>query len=443
MRLESPKNSNYAACVVALSRFVDLENCANVKTALVFGNSIIVGKDAKEGDIGLFFPVETALSPTFLGTNNLYRKAEYGNADPDRKGYFEQHGRIKAVKFRGHKSEGFWIPISSLAFTGIPLEEFQVGMEFDRVGDIEICCKYVSKRNVGTPRSAKQGRQPRAEDRIVPDQFRFHIDTENLRRNIHKITPDQWISISDKVHGTSAIFSHVRVKRDLNWFERALRRLGVKIQNTDYGLAWSSRRVVKGVDDVAKENASHFYGSDIWGTVFREVREIIPKGYTIYGEIIGYTPEGACIQSKYHYGCQPGSHRLLVYRVTDTNYDGRVLELSWHQMKEFCRKHGLKMVEEFFFGPVYNFCAGLSGESLEEWQSRFLSRLEEKFVTGRMCHHHNGELPAEGVVVRVERLDECESFKCKNFDFLELESKMLDTGAVDIEEQQSGEELAA
>jgi hypothetical protein len=448
IKTEEIRHKGYAAVVVVLKDFVILPNCDNVKSALVFGNSIIVSKAAQVGEIGLYFPVETALSKEFLGHNNQFRKSEFGNVDPEKKGFFEEHGRVRAMKFRGHKSEGFYIPIASLAYTGLPLTEFTVGMEFDRLGDKEICAKYIPRRNkVQGPGGNRQGRQARAEDRIVQGQFRFHIDTENLRRNVHQIYPKDFISISEKLHGTSAIFSNVLVKRELRWFERILKALGVKIQETEYGYIWSSRRVIKGVDGQEKANSIHYYDTDIWGIVAREIQERVPKSYTIYAEILGFTPEGSPIQKGYHYGCEVGSHKTVVYRITVTNPDGKVIELGWKQVKKFCMINGLEMVPEHYFGRADSFYPlpeGLRGdahlhnkEEIEDWQRGFLAKLERTYVSDQMCLRNRGEVPAEGVVVKVEKFDEALALKLKNFKFLEWETAQLNEGVVDIETEQS------
>jgi len=436
MTLEAPKNKNYAAVVVALDKFVDLPNCDKVKAALIFGNSVIVAKTAGAGEVGLFFPVETALSTEFCGANNLFRKPEWGNTDTAKKGFFEEHGRVRAVKFRGHKSEGFWIPLDAISYTGT--NDLAVGAEFDKIGDHEICHKYIP-RNARTQELTRghQGRQARAEDKIVDGQFRFHIDTENLRRNSHKLDPESWISISEKWHGTSAVFANVLVKRDLTWLERLANYIGLKVRDSDYGLVWSSRRVVKGVGDENKANAVHFYDSDIWGVVAKEIRAQIPKGYTVYAEIVGYTPEGAAIQKGYHYGCQMGAHRTVVYRVTSTNADGRVLELSWQQVKYFCAKYGFEMVKELYHGRAADFFPYVTGGPLADWQEYFVKHLEVLHVSGAMCQHNNNEVPAEGVVLKVDRLEEDEAYKLKSFVFLEWESKQLDKGEADMETAES------
>jgi hypothetical protein len=442
LELAVPKNANYTATVVALNNFVDLKNCDNVKAALIFGNSVIVSKSAQVGELGLFFPAETALSKEFLANNNLFRKTEYGNVDSEKTGFFEQHGRVKAVKFRGHKSEGFWIPIDSLSFTRIPLELFEPGMEFDILGDQKICRKYVSRVNRGTGTQKQQRKGPRLADMIVDNQFRFHFDTANLRRNIYRIEPDMYISISEKWHGTSAVFANIMVKSKLSLLKSFMRFLGVPIRDTEYGFTYSSRMVVKGVNGQSKEHAG-FYDEDLWGTVAKEIEPLVPKGFTVYGEIVGYTPNGTQIQKGYHYGSQQGSHQFLVYRVTVTNADGQVVELSWPQMTEFCQKYGLNMVKELYYGKARDLFTMTDTEEcdlqLNGWQEWFLQRLEDKFVNDQLCVYNNLEVPAEGIVIRIDRLNEAESYKLKNFRFLEHESEMLDKGEIDIEAAESEE----
>ena len=452
MKFEEPKNANYAATIVALKEFVILPNCDNVKAALIFGNSVIVGKDAQAGDLGLFFPVECKLSEGFLSQNNLYRHAEWGNVDNTKVGYFEQHGRIKAMKFRGNKSEGFFIGTESLNY--IDVFDLKVGDTFDKIDDHLICEKYVPAHNTVGIGSESKGKKARLRDSIVDGQFRFHYDTDNLRKNIHKIQPTDTISISDKWHGTSAIFSKPLILRKLPWYEKVLKSFGVKIQETEYGTVYSSRKVVKAVNGVDRCNGVNYYGVDIWGVVAKEIESKIPASYTIYGEIVGYTPTGSPIQSAsggrpYHYGCAKGEHKLVVYRVVTTNIDGKTLELSWPQMTEFCTKYGFEMVYEWFYGPVSNlfpietnFYNAIEDpkESIEKWQDNLLKFIELEYVNSGKCFFNNDGVPAEGVVVRIDHLTECESWKLKNFAFLEDETKTLDAGVVDMETVESEEQ---
>lgn len=439
MNIAPPKNVNYCATVVKLEKFAPLAGLDRLQAAFIFGNSVIVGKDAREGDVGLFFPVETQLSKEFLSQNNLIRKshctAEFHNVDPEAAGFFEQQGRVKAIKFKGNKSEGFYIPLSSLAYLD-NLPTLTVGTSFDFIGDHEICRKYVPKMNP-TRQSEARGRLPRLEDAVVEGQFRFHTDTENLRRNIHKIQPEDFISISAKWHGTSVVVSKSLVRNKLAWYEKLLKKIGVRIQESSYGLVYSSRRVIKGVNGKARQVAS-YYTSDVWGAVAQEVEDKIPDGFTLYGEIVGYTPDGKAVQPGYHYGCIGSGHRFLVYRVTYTNPSGYVVELPWLQMQDFCRRFGLEMVKTLYYGRASEWVSFHQGD-VSEWQKELLQRLEATWVTDQMCAENNHEVPEEGVVVRIDSLNEAWAAKCKNFRFLEFESKALDTGVADIETEQSGE----
>lgn len=445
LNLKPPKNQNYCALVTELKHFAPLAGCDNVQAALINGNQVIVDKDTQPGDIGLYFPPETALSHDFLAANNLYRKPEWGNADPTKKGFFEESGRVKCVKFRGHKSEGFWLPVGSLNYLGIDVNALGVGQEFDEIqiqGLVhEICRKYVPKRNTGRLSGTMAPRAGRAETWIVPRQFEYHIDTAKLDRNINKLTPDTYISITDKWHGTSAIFAHVLVNRPLAWYEKLLKRLGVQIREAEYDYVWSSRRVIKGVGDKPREGVNHFYKSDIWGTVFHEIKALIPKGWTIYGEIVGWTPDGAPIQAGYHYGCPTGGHKFMVYRISVTNPAGNRVELTNKQIRSWCASVGLQAVFPLWEGRADNLLNKIDRPPnapvmlpLQEWQEKFLAHVKSLWVNDSDCPHNNYEVPAEGVVVRFEtRHDEFEAYKCKNFRFTAAESVSLDKGVLDME----------
>jgi len=74
---------------------------------------------------------------------------------------------------------------------------YDIGNEFDYIGDTKIVNKYEIVRNIPTTRNGKQEKRI---SRIVDGQFRFHVDTENLRRCINVIEPDSLISVTYKVH---------------------------------------------------------------------------------------------------------------------------------------------------------------------------------------------------------------------------------------------------
>ena len=83
MKLSVQGNPNYCATIVAIDNVVELENCQNIQGTIIQGCHVIVSKDVKVGDIGIYFPVECSIKDIFLKDNNLYRdKAR--NIDKDR-----------------------------------------------------------------------------------------------------------------------------------------------------------------------------------------------------------------------------------------------------------------------------------------------------------------------------------------------------------------------
>ena len=149
-------NKNYCATVVEISKLIDLDNCDNVRHANIFGNLVVVSKDVKIGDIGVFFPVECKLSDKFLSENNLFRHSDK-NKNQEIAGYFEDNGRIRAVKFRGNTSNGLFLSLNCMDFLNAKID-LKIGDEFNDVGEVNICEKYISKRNISSRRRTTKRR---------------------------------------------------------------------------------------------------------------------------------------------------------------------------------------------------------------------------------------------------------------------------------------------
>ena len=234
MKIKEPKNINYSAIIVEIRTLIPLEKCDNVQGAIIMGNQVLVSKDVKVGDIGLYFPLECALSKEYLSNNNLYRVHKNKpnlNVDTNAKGgYFEESGRVRCARFLGHKSEGLFMPLNSLQFICGKEDIYpKVGDYFDELNGVPICSKYIvkSNRTPGQPGSKKSKFNRKYESKLIENQFRFHSDTSMLYRNLHRIEPNSLISITYKLHGTSGVSSYVLCKRKLNILEKIL----IKIRN--------------------------------------------------------------------------------------------------------------------------------------------------------------------------------------------------------------------
>jgi hypothetical protein len=422
-------NKNYCATIVAIQNVIPLENCDNVVHTSIMGNLVVVSKDIKIGELGLFFPVECQLSKEYLSANNLYRNQTL-NADTTQKGYFEENGRIRCVKFRGHNSEGLFMPLKSLDFITTSYPELSV--EFNSLNDIEICKKYVIKRDrISGESSNKKDRNKnmkKYESKLIDNQFRLHLDTSQLFRNLHEITPDSLISVSYKIHGTSTISSYILCKKPLKWYEKILKKIGVNVVDTHYDYIWSSRKIIK--NEELNPNAEHYYKEDIWGITHKELEPFLQKGMTIYAEIAGYLHNGGAIQKDYDYGCLTGQHKTFVYRITQTNVDGKVYEFSAKQVQEWCKLNGLTPVPELFYGYAKDL---FNDErlTLKNWRIKFLEEIKKRY-NEKDCYLCNNKVIEEGVVIRVENLN-VKVFKQKSVGFLEYETKLLDQNIEDIE----------
>ena len=441
MKTEKIKtNENYNATVVTLDKFVDLEGCDNVKGAIIFGYQVIVSKDTAIGDVGMFFPVECALSEEFLSNNNLFREATK-NKDETKKGFFEVNGRVKCMKFRGYKSEGFFIPMKSIVYTGAELYNGDVFNELVvNKTTYKICTKYyVPQKQQPQSSGGKNKKKNKLKkiSRMVEDQFRFHIDTLQIRKNAHMLKPDDIISISSKWHGTSWVVGNILTKKKLSVVEKILVKLGVKIKDTEYDYVFSSRSVIKNENfDIGKKDG--FYSVDIWGDISKNIQALgIPKGFTLYGEAVGYLPKtSSFIQKDYDYGCPPETYKMIVYKITYTNEDGKVFLVPYPQMVEFCKSKGLETPPLYYYGKVKDLFPEIVYE--DKWHGEWVEKLFMKSEWGMNdvdCLYSKNKVPSEGVVIRREdSMDfDTTTLKAKNFRFLEKETKDLDKGVADIE----------
>ena len=98
-----------------------------------FGNQVIVSTDYTEGQLGVYFPSDGQLCQEYCEINNLLRKKdENGN---NIGGYMDERRRVTAVKLRGEKSDGLFMPLTSLAnFTTV--SDIVISLLSDNLGKI-------------------------------------------------------------------------------------------------------------------------------------------------------------------------------------------------------------------------------------------------------------------------------------------------------------------
>ena len=413
-------DSNYVATIVKLPELRKVDWLDNLMVANVFGYNCLVSKDSNPDSLYVFFPAESVLSEKFLSWNNLYRKSEL-NCEKDKKWFFDESGRVKAVKFKWVVSSGLLIPVSSLQIIGKYLE-LKEGESFHIMDWEKVCWKY--RRPVAPEKLTKSQRiSKRLEkfDIVIPNQFRFHVDTPQFLRFIQDFKEWDRVVITEKLHWTSAVFSNVLVKKKLWIIDRIAKIFWASVNDTEYRHLYSSRTVIKNDDiDDERNKWGGYYWEDLWWIYAKQLESKIEKGITLYGEIVGYKPSWAYIQKGYHYGCKEWESKFYVYRMTYTTPDGIVVEFTDSQIRQYCSLRSLAVVPLLQSMTYYN-----DDEFLNDtW---LLDNIEV------MCPLNDNKVPREWVVIRRDGQETYSAYKLKSQLFLTWETKQLDEGWEDLE----------
>lgn len=453
--IKSKKASeNYLSKIVRIDSFRKHNDpeVNRLKCCTIDGFNIITGIDSEPG-LYVYFPALSQINGDFLSYANLYRHKDL-NRDPEQSGMFDNNGRVKAIKLRGELSEGFILPLTVLenyvvSVTNQELSNIKENTEFDAVEhegkEFWISKKYRPKTPSGSNQftgNNQKKKVPKGLNKVIDTQFRFHYDTILIKKCPYVLTPESPIQLSYKVHGTSGISAYVLCRQKLNWKQKIAKWLtGEEFNKYDY--LYSSRTVIK--NKFYNENVKGgYYGVDVWAEADKIVRPCLSKGQTAYYEILGYLPNGGYIQKGYDYGCVPPEYgeaytpekhfKVRIYRVTETNVDGNVLEYTTHQVKQWCNKVGLVPVEECFYGKAKDLYPDL--DTTTHWNENFISRLsnDDNFYMEKNSPHCNNKVPHEGVVIKIED-GASRAFKLKCFRFLNKEQELLDKCEENIEDE--------
>lgn len=502
----------YSATIVRVGELKDIENSDNLKQVIIDGFSVVVNKnDVKEGDYMIYCKNETELASEFLSVNNMYEIGERhlnanaeeverlvadGKTDEAKKivGYFNKNGRVKMIRLRGCPSMGVLMRLESLvnwdgSLSNVNLADYVkyddngnfIPFDFDTINDKLFIKAYVPKIN--PCRSGGGNGKPKDKikkfDRMIEGEWAFHYDTSQLNSNMWRLSPEDVVYISTKIHGTSICLGNILVKKPtllnkfrdlLNSFkDKRIRKYERKIKHTDDGSfamrcerkitsienskfrkfdteyynVYSSRTVIKN-QYINKQVNSGFYSTDIWGEYNELLKGKIPQNISIYGEIVGYlTGSEKMIQKGYDYGCAVGTNKLMIYRVNEKMEDGTHREYEIDEVIEFTNNL-LRDYQELsprilpytllYHGKLSDLYPEI--DKANHWNDNVLEALKndkEHFgmeLDEPMC---NNKVPREGICLRIANDPIKECFKLKCLYFLGKEAKEIDKGEVDIE----------
>jgi hypothetical protein len=435
------ENPNYCARLIRLPAPRPHSNANKLLCVSVLGNNVITGLSAKEYDLYVFFPLESSINVEYLAHSNSLDDPAL-NRDKKSKGFFSpKHGRVKAISLRGEKVSGYIAPAHSIEdWSGYKFKEEDIDKDFDHIGDIKLCEKYINRETLRKQNQlenrAKKGGKVKRESRLVENQFRLSPDYKQLKREINTIKPDDWIEITSKWHGANGVISRVLTKRKLSIVEKIAKFFGAKVVDSQYDLVFASRHVIK--NEFADKKSESFYDSNIWEIVANKYKDSLQDGITLVGEVVGYTPTGAAIQSMkgkaYDYGCEVGKCDFIVFRINYTSPAGKVYEFSFPQVMDYCKKFNLKHVPVYYIGRAKDKYPDITTDN--HWHENFLNKLIEEYLEKDDIYCLTKGLADEGIVLS-RRVDVFEGLKLKSFRFLQGETTELDDGVIDMETQES------
>lgn len=444
-------------------------NADRLLLADCFGNTICVSTDYSEGQIGIYFPADLQLSTEFCQNNNLLRlRDENGHSIPGG-GYMDPDKRnVKAIKLRGEKSDGLFLPLHCLEPFG-DITKLRVGDTIDVFNGHEICKKYIPRSDVRKGHYS-EGNKTRKHKTPVAPLFMEHADTEQLAYNLDAFRCGDEIEITLKMHGTSQRTAYLPTlhgyKRSL--WDRITRKEGTPIYNWG-GVSGTRRVVLEDFDggfygsNAFREQHSKFFDGKLW------------KGETVYYEVVGFTDTGAPIMAEcsnkklndpdfvkqygdttvFSYGCcaegmtlkhgidEDGAYSLqevvpqsdvYIYRMTMTNEDGDVVEYTPDFMRYRCEQMGAKTVPVLWKGTIPEHPGSEEDPTITagEW----IKNVAERFYDGPdpIGKTH----VREGVVVRILNRPKFCAYKHKNHSFKMISGIIAEAvadGTVEVNEE--------
>jgi hypothetical protein len=255
--------------------------------------------------------------------------------------------------------------------------------------------------------------------------------------------------------------------------------LRFKVNTTEYGNVYSSRKVIQN-PDINKNVTSGFYGKNTLKPVNDMLEPYIPNGMTIYGEVVGYVDGTSTFLQKGHdYGCKVGEWKFMPYRITVTDDNGVKKEWNINDVYDwtisFIQEHpefanNIMPLEILYHGKFCDLYPELDVSS-ESWYDEVLERMknEKKWCMEEkepLCHLFDDEIekikkrlkktkkdsdnnkkltkelerlieseaPREGVVIRIDNDIFPRAWKLKTNLHEMLSKKSHDKGEIDIEE---------
>jgi RNA ligase (TIGR02306 family) len=309
---------------VPYTTILDIQPCPNadrLALATVYGWQVVIPKDKfSVGSKIIYVPIDSILP----------KNIEDLIFGPDAKVKLHNR-RVRQIRLRGSVSQGMLVSPSEIS-TIVNLNK--VSLETD-LADILGITKYEP------PVKESNGpNEPRLRKRKDTPNFHSYNGLQNIKWNTTMFKEGDEVVIQCKLHGTNSRAALLPYVPTTIW-QKILNKLGL---SPKVFKAYGSNRV----DISAKSTYKGFFGSDIYGDVFRKI-DVFSKlelGETVFGEIIG-----PGIQKGYSYGLK--EHHFVLFDVKKMDIDGNQYWMSPKDVEYFAKVRGFEFVPVLYEGP-YN-----------------------------------------------------------------------------------------
>jgi len=278
------ENNNSVCFIAKINEVRAIEGADNIELVIAGGwNAITKKGEFKVGDETIIATTDAVIPEALseeMGVTSYLRKGT----------------RVRTVKLRGVYSECLIIPMTYLkgktTMGDFDLKEGSDCMEFLGIIKYEPPVKQIQLAS---------GRKIKWRDN---QNFHIYYKFPNLKNVEGMFTPEDFVQITRKIHGTNARYGIVK-KGKLSFWDKVKKFFRLADKWIDYEYIYGSHNCEKGSD------SQGFYSTDVWRTVAEKynIKEklwesayqfgaaAIGEGLILYGEIYG-----AGIQKNYEYG---------------------------------------------------------------------------------------------------------------------------------------------
>jgi hypothetical protein len=205
----------YEPIVVKAGKVFPIVGADRIGYVEMQGTKIVVGINTDPSSLGIYFPSDGVINPDFLIAADLMATKPDGSKGG---GFFDRNGRVRCQIFKGIRSDGFWMPLDKLHCW---VSDSEIGTM--KEGDIVTHANGTWLARKFTLANAR--REKSRVEQVVRAKIKRkallaeHYDTARLWSSVSCIPEDSFVTVTEKLHGTSQRSGIYRINGPRNWYQ--------------------------------------------------------------------------------------------------------------------------------------------------------------------------------------------------------------------------------